>query len=157
MKRFFFFIIFSIIAGSAFGQEAADKPLLEKRGDYLIIRRDRGGVMHEYMQRYLEIKNSDLKLAVDGECSSSCTLFMGYLPPENVCITKNAEFGFHRANNPEGTIVMMMTYPLPVLMWIMAINGLTENIKFMPFEFAKTIWPKCPDVIIDPTQGTQVD
>lgn len=132
------------------------EPLLEMRDNTLIIKDDKGGGIAAYMIRYTKMRVEKTKLAIDGECDSSCTLFFGYLPQQSICVTENAKLGFHRSNRAEGTTVMMMNYPQPIILWLM-VEGLTEDIKYLPEELLHALFPKCPDTLINPPKGEKID
>lgn len=129
---------------------------LIERGNTLIIRNDMGGSMADYLARYSEMKVHASTIALDGECDSSCTLFLGFIPQQGVCITANAKLGFHRANRPEGTMVMLMNYPQVILMWLLA-EGMTEDIKYLPDEIMSAMFARCPDILINPPKTEKID
>src|SRR5215469_9777993 len=60
---------------------------------------DMGGLMTEYASRFAAVRNSGEKVVVDGPCYSACTMLLGMLPRDQVCVTPNAVFGFHAAWN----------------------------------------------------------
>lgn len=130
-------------------------PEVEQRDGLLIIKKDLGGSLSDYMVRYSRMRQDGAKLAIDGECMSACTIFFPYLVG-NVCVTDKAKLGFHRSNRPEGTTVMLMSYPPMVVIWLMA-EGITEDIKLFPDELLHAILPPCPDNLINPPKGERVD
>lgn len=131
-------------------------PTIEYHKNVMVIKNDRGGPMPWYFVRYMEMGHDHIKLAIDGECSSSCTLFFKYIPKEDVCVTDNAKLGFHRSNRVEGTTIMLMQYPMEVMMWIMTV-GLTEDIKYLPDEVRDYLFDKCDEKLINPPQDEKVD
>jgi hypothetical protein len=64
----------------------------------ITITNDDGGIVVSYIRKYSDIRDAGEKVVVDGNCISSCTLLIGLLRPENVCVTDNAVFGFHSAS-----------------------------------------------------------
>lgn len=64
----------------------------------LVITKDPGGVIVDFIKKYSTIRDSGEKVVVDGECDSSCTLFLGLLPASQYCVTRRAALGFHTAS-----------------------------------------------------------
>lgn len=143
------FLMAPFVKKYAHSQEADDQPKLEMRDHLMIIHEDMGGPMATYMIRYSQMRQEHIRLAIDGECDSSCTLFFGYLPTGTVCATENAKLGFHRASRPEGTMVMMMNYPHTIVLWLLA-EGITEDIKYLPTPIMNVVIPRCPDDLLKP-------
>src|ERR1700746_3784749 len=63
------------------------------------IRDDMGGLMTEYASRFATVRERGEKVVIDGPCYSACTMLLGMLPRDQVCVTPNAVFGFHAAWN----------------------------------------------------------
>jgi hypothetical protein len=40
------------------------------------------------------------QIVIDGTCSSACTLVLGIVPHDRICVTSNAVLGFHAAWRP---------------------------------------------------------
>lgn len=67
----------------------------------LVINNDPGGVIVDFVKKYSDICDRGEKVVVDGECDSSCTIFLGILPKQSYCATPNALLGFHTASTRE--------------------------------------------------------
>lgn len=135
-----------------------NSPIRELKNGVMIVSRDYGGSIAEYLIRYVKMRNENTKLAINGECDSACTLFFGFIPQTNICVTDKAKLGIHRSNRPEGTMVMMGYYPLPVKIWIMD-EGITEDIKYVPDDLVQGLFSKCPAELFAPPlpKGEKVD
>lgn len=87
----------------------------------LVIEKDPGGVIVDFVKRYSNIRDSGEKVVVNGECDSSCTIFLGIVPKKNVCITSNAKLGFHTASlrtvEPDGSVTWSHAEEFSALMW----------------------------------------
>src|ERR1700756_4285443 len=66
------------------------------------IRHDRGGRIDMYLHRYDGVRKSGQKVIVDGPCLSACTVLLGTIPKDRICVTGRASFGFHAAWVPAG-------------------------------------------------------
>src|SRR5438067_12168840 len=108
--------------------------------DYRITR-DHGGLVDEYKARYTKIRERGERVIIDGICNSACTLVLGIVPLNRICVTPNASLGFHQAyfdkswtlgvkvTSAAGTADLMSYYPQSVKDWIRQHGGLTPNMK----------------------------
>ena len=107
----------------------------------LRITRDHGGEVDKYKAKYKRIRDTGERVIIDGICNSACTLVLGIVPRNKICVTPRASLGFHEAytvvNWPikqkmasaSGTRDLMSYYPEPVLDWIERVGGLTPKMK----------------------------
>lgn len=110
------------------------------------IQNDPGGSVEEYLVRYDQMRASGMQVVVDGSCLSACTLIFGKMQPPQMCVTRQARFGFHmasllgvnRANGRqvlvptrEGTEYLMRQYPPFIRKWVRSKGGLTTQLKFL--------------------------
>jgi len=110
------------------------------RGD-IIITGDDGGKILQYMERFLQVRRSGQRVIVDGECASACTLVLGLVPRERICITRKARFSFHSASRPDenglpvyskaGTQVLWELYPPEINRWLKKNGGLTPKLIYL--------------------------
>src|SRR5437868_4792076 len=61
------------------------------------IANDRGGQIGRYVERYEQLRASGQTIIIDGHCASSCTIVLGAIPREKICVTRNANLAFHAA------------------------------------------------------------
>jgi hypothetical protein len=73
-----------------------------KAAETLEISRDLGGIVVDYVKRYSNLRDAGGKIIIDGKCASACTMFLGIIPADRVCATKDASLGFHSASRLEG-------------------------------------------------------
>jgi hypothetical protein len=107
----------------------------------LRITRDFGGYVEEYKARYERIRETGERVIIDGICNSACTLVLGIVPLQRICVTPRASLGFHQAyfdkrwtagvkvTSIAGTAELMSVYPNPVKEWISRQGGLTPEMK----------------------------
>jgi hypothetical protein len=107
----------------------------------LHITRDHGGYVEEYKTRYKRIRETGQRVIIDGICNSACTLVLGIVPMNKICVTPRASLGFHQAyydkaftfgikvTSLEGTSDLMSYYPDSVKDWIRRNGGLTTEMK----------------------------
>ena len=108
--------------------------------DYRITR-DYGGYVEEYKAKYGLIRSRGERVIIDGTCNSACTLVLGIVPLNRVCVTPRASLGFHMAyydkaatsgvkvTSYAGTADLMSYYPETVKDWISRNGGLTPEMK----------------------------
>jgi hypothetical protein len=124
----------------------------------LHITRDHGGYVEEYKAKYKRVREKGERVIIDGICNSACTLVLGIVPMNKICVTPRASLGFHQAyydkaftfgikvTSAEGTSDLMSYYPDTVKDWIRRNGGLTTDMKKIKngVELWKIINP-CPE------------
>lgn len=107
----------------------------------LRITRDFGGYVEEYKAKYQRIRETGERVIIDGICNSACTLVLGIVPLQRICVTPRASLGFHQAyfdkrwtagvkvTSIAGTAELMSVYPNPVKDWLSRQGGLTPEMK----------------------------
>jgi hypothetical protein len=102
---------------------------------------DPGGRIGTYVERYEGMRSSGEMVIIDGYCASACTIVLGTIPHDRICVTSRARLGFHAAwdpgsngrkmTNPEATHSLYSMYPLEVRHWIDQRGGLTSHVIFL--------------------------
>src|SRR6267142_410108 len=64
--------------------------------DYRVTR-DHGGLVEDYKAKYAEVRDRGERVVIDGICNSACTLVLGIVPLNRICVTPKASLGFHQA------------------------------------------------------------
>ena len=110
------------------------------KADYRITR-DFGGLVDQYKAKYERIRDRGERVIIDGICNSACTLVLGIVPLNRICVTPRASLGFHAAyydraytfgvkvTSYAGTNDLMSYYPSTVKDWIRRKGGLTPDMK----------------------------
>ena len=105
------------------------------------ITRDFGGLVDQYKAKYAKIRDRGERVVIDGICNSACTLVLGIVPLNKICVTPRASLGFHAAyfdqaytlgikvTSTAGTADLMSYYPPAVKSWISRNGGLTPDMK----------------------------
>jgi hypothetical protein len=114
---------------------------------------DRGGQIGPYLSQYAMVRDSGERGIVDGSCLSACTLVLGTVPRDRICVTRRANFGFHAAWNyasagrpvtsPEGTRLLWEIYPEHVRAWIKSHGGLTPRMIYLRGRALSAMYPTC--------------
>src|SRR5437667_8666684 len=58
---------------------------------------DFGGQIGRYIDRYTAMRDAGERVVIDGPCLSACTLVLGVVPRDRICVTTRARLGFHAA------------------------------------------------------------
>ena len=105
------------------------------------ITRDFGGHVDQYKKRFAAIRDSGERVIIDGICNSACTLVLGIVPLNKICVTPRAAMGFHQAyydkrytaglyvQSYAGTDELMSYYPDTLKGWIEQQGGLARQMK----------------------------
>src|SRR5712675_1330557 len=102
---------------------------------------DAGGRIGAYVDKYQGVRSSGEMVIIDGFCASACTIVLGTVPHDKICVTFRAKLGFHAAwdpgskgrkiSNPEATLTLYSMYPSEVRRWIDQRGGLTPHMIFL--------------------------
>jgi hypothetical protein len=114
---------------------------------------DAGGQIGPYLDRLSVLRNSGERVIIDGPCLSACTMVLGVIPRDRICVTRRARLGFHAAWNPgtdgrpvpnrDGTQLLMRVYPQNVKRWIARKGGLTPNMVYLRGRELESMYPAC--------------
>jgi len=114
---------------------------------------DRGGRIGTYVDRYQGLRSSGETVIIDGLCASACTIVLGAIAHDKICVTSHAMLGFHAAwdfgangraiTNPEATQMLYSMYPSPVRRWIAARGGLTPHMIFLRGKQLQALYKPC--------------
>lgn len=94
---------------------------------------DLGGNVLSYVAHYDDLARRGVKVEIDGDCASSCTMGLAY---PNFCVKPNATMRFHPSYtpfyffyimNPMGTKIMIDHYPPDARKVIDAHGDLTKD------------------------------
>jgi hypothetical protein len=117
------------------------------------IAEDRGGRIGTYVDRYQGLRSSGENVIIDGLCASACTIVLGAVAHDKICVTSNANLAFHAAwdfgsngravTNPEATQMLYSMYPTPVRRWISQRGGLTRRMLFLHGRQLMSMYKPC--------------
>ena len=116
---------------------------------------DVGGRIGAYVDQFSAVRNSGERVVIDGTCLSACTLVLGIVPRNRICVTRRATLGFHAAWMPGpngrpvpsmvGTQALWDMYPQHVRQWINARGGLSPKMMFLRGRELMSMYPQCRD------------
>jgi hypothetical protein len=118
------------------------------RDDVRVVDGDYGGNFVAYAQDLRRLRADRTLVVVDGPCASACTLLLS-LEPDQICISPQGSFLFHRASgstpemNAWATELMMRLYPAWVRSWITQQGGLSEQFVSMDYHVASRFLRSC--------------
>jgi hypothetical protein len=102
---------------------------------------DRGGNIGQYWARYMAVRDAGQPVVIDGTCSSACTMVLGIVPPDRICVTQRAVLGFHAAWRPgflglkvlnsPATRTLWSFYPPAIRQWITRNGGLGSEMLYL--------------------------
>ncbi len=105
------------------------------------ITNDKGGNIGAYWSRFVALRDSGQQVVIDGACESACTIVLGIVPHNRICVTPNAVLGFHAAwrpgflglpvTNEPATRTLMSFYPNPIRQWIAQNGGLGSEMIYL--------------------------
>jgi hypothetical protein len=89
---------------------------------------DRGGSSSNYVARWAQYRRDGVHVRIAGPCESECTMIIGHLSREHICVTPEASFGFRLADLPRGTAALWRSYPTDIKVWLGRHGGLTHEL-----------------------------
>jgi hypothetical protein len=117
------------------------------------ITSDTGGQIGPYLETLAAIRDSGQRVIIDGPCLSACTMILGVIPRDRICVTRRARLGFHAAwhhgdngrpaTNRGGTQLLMAVYPQNVKNWLNRHGGLTREMKYLTGRELASMYPTC--------------
>jgi hypothetical protein len=129
------------------------------------ISEDRGGQIGHYLQTFAALRSTGENVVIDGNCLSACTLVLGLVPRERICVTQHARFGFHAAwmpdrdgrpvTSPLGTQALWDIYPPSVRHWISRHGGLSRKMIFLEGRALGGIVASCNRGVSPQTRSAQ--
>jgi hypothetical protein len=119
------------------------------------IGHDRGGRIGAYVHKYEGLRRSGEMVIIDGSCVSACTIVLGSVPHDQICVTSRARLGFHAAWNPgsdgrqitdpDATRALYSMYPSDVRRWIDQRGGLSPHMIFLGGRELAAMYRPCLD------------
>jgi hypothetical protein len=117
------------------------------------ISQDRGGRIINYLYKFAILRAAGERIVIDGTCASACTMILGAIPKERICVTQRAALGFHAAwefgaggrpvTSQSGTKFLLTTYPPEIRTWISQQGGLTGRMIFLRGHELAALYPAC--------------
>ncbi len=117
------------------------------------IKSDPGGQIGPYLENLVALRGSGEQVIIDGPCLSACTMVLGVIPPERICVTRRARLGFHAAWHPgedgrpvpsrTATKLLMDIYPEHVRHWIARRGGLSPRMMFLSGRELSAMYHTC--------------
>ena len=118
------------------------------------IQDDPGGRIGQYVETIAAIRDSGERVMIDGACLSACTIVLGLVPRDRICVTDRALLGFHAAWMPGpqgrpvrsaiGTQTLWEVYPQHVRKWLVSKGGLKKKMIFLRGRELSAMYPECP-------------
>jgi hypothetical protein len=115
---------------------------------------DTGGQIGDYLSKFRALRESGEQVEIDGTCASACTMLLGTIPHNRICVTPRAVLEFHSAWDPTasggmatseaGNQILWSTYPGQVRKWIKRHGGLQSRIITLSGAALAAMYPACP-------------
>jgi hypothetical protein len=120
------------------------------------IASDPGGEIGPYLHKLESLRNSGQNVVIDGPCLSACTMVLGVIPRDRLCVTSRARLGFHSAwrlneagrqvRSQDGTELLMSAYPQQIRDWIARRGGLSPHLVYLAGNELASMYPACQRV-----------
>ena len=124
---------------------------------------DAGGQIGAYLQRHEKMRQSGERVVIDGPCFSACTMVLGAIPHNRLCVTSRALLGFHAAFHVDesgrqatslgGNSLLMDHYPPQVRNWIAQRGGLSRQMIFLSGRGLASMYASCGSLAAENRAG----
>ena len=114
---------------------------------------DAGGQIGAYLQRHETMRQSGERVVIAGPCFPACTLVIGAIPHNRICVTSRPLLRFHLAFHVDqsgrqvaslaGNSLLMNHYPQPVRNWIARRGGLSRQMMFLSGPGLASMYASC--------------
>jgi hypothetical protein len=120
-------------------------------GSAVRIYDDHGGQLGPYLDKYRALAQSGQSVEIDGVCASACTMLLGLIPPDRICVTPRAVLEFHSAWDiagnqsvgDAGTRLLWSHYPAKIRTWISRHGGLGSRIIYLRWPELGRMYSSC--------------
>ena len=92
---------------------------------------DHGGSVKEYDAHWADLAARGVDVRIVGPCQSACTVLLGHIRRDRICVTPDARFGFHLAHLESATQTLWAAYDPDIRQWIQDHGGLTRDFVWM--------------------------
>ena len=89
-----------------------------------------------------------MDVRIVGPCVSACTVLIGYIPREHICVVPGAYLGFHWATTQFATQELWSTYPADIRQWISEHGGLTNQLIWLQAASHLPLFPQVLSVLV---------
>ncbi len=116
------------------------------------IANDTGGQIGTYLTKFGALRRTGQPVVIDGTCASACTLVVGMIPRNHICVTPRAVLAFHAAWDPTlygaqlnkpGTKYLWSHYPPGVRNWIARHGGLKSQTIYLSGRELAALFSTC--------------
>lgn len=114
---------------------------------------DYGGEIGNYLAKYHALRVSGERVVIDGICASACTMLLGAIPRNRICVTSRATLSFHAAwdatpggnwvVSSAGNRLLWSSYPRDVRQWISRHGGLRSQTISLSGPDLSAMYPTC--------------
>jgi hypothetical protein len=111
-----------------------------------------GGQIGTYLTKFSALRRTGQPVVIDGTCASACTLVVGMIPRNHLCVTPRAVLAFHAAwdrtlygaqLNKPGTKYLWSHYPPGVRNWVARHGGLKSQTIYLSGRELAALFPTC--------------
>src|SRR5689334_18005404 len=106
---------------------------------------DHGGTTSAYAARWAQHRRDGIHVRIAGPCESECTMIVGSLRRERICVRPDARFGFRVADLPSHTARVWKSWPTDIKIWLSRHGGLTRQLTWLEAPDIYRFFRRCAD------------
>ena len=113
------------------------------RAEIVDVSDDHGGLLSAYQTQWALFAARQVDVRIVGPWVSACTVLVGYIPRQHICVTPGAALGFHWATTGFTTQELWSAYPSDIRQWISQHGGLTNQMLWLQAPGIYRYFRKC--------------
>ena len=113
------------------------------RAEIVDVSDDHGGLLSAYQTQWALFAARQVDVRIVGPCVSACTVLVGYIPRQHICVALGASLGFHWATTGFTTQELWSAYPSDIRQWISQHGGLTNQMIWLQAPRIYRYFRKC--------------
>ena len=113
------------------------------RAEIVDVSDNHGGLLSAYQTQWALFAARQVDVRIVGPCVSACTVLIGYIPRQHICVTPGGYLGFHLATAGFATQELWSAYPSDIRLWISQHGGLSDQMLWLQAPSIYRYFRKC--------------
>lgn len=113
------------------------------RAEIVDVSDDHGGLLSAYQTQWALFAARRVDVRIVGPCVSACTVLIGYIPRQHICVAPGGYLGFHWATAGFATQELWTAYPSEIRLWISQHGGLSDQMLWLQAPTIYRYFRKC--------------
>jgi hypothetical protein len=113
------------------------------RAEIVDVSDNHGGLLSAYQTQWALFAARRVDVRIVGPCVSACTVLIGYIPRQHICVAPGGYLGFHWTTAGFATQELWSAYPSDIRLWISQHGGLSDQMLWLQAPSIYRYFRKC--------------